>query len=278
MGSSHSLTATHPLRRLQLVELEDLAWWPRPVRDLATDYLHFMEARFQLHRPVVAPLAEALEACGARHLVDLCTGGSGPVQALLEALRLRGLHVSATLTDLYPNLDALARVAEQSRGAIDFESQPVDARAVPSRLQGFRTIFNAFHHFSPEMAVEVLCDARAAGQPIGVFELPQRALLTTIPLLLTPLFVWLATPFIRPFQWRRLFWTYLCPLVPLTCWWDGIVSQLRAYEPAELAELATRVPEGFTWRVGRLRLDGTLGHLTYMIGLPTSSTGRSARP
>ena len=27
--------------------------------------------------------------------------------------------------------------------------------------------------------------------------------------LLTPLFVWLATPFMRPFTWRRLVWTYL---------------------------------------------------------------------
>ena len=52
-------------------------------------------------------------------------------------------------------------------------------------------------------------------------------------LLLTPLAVGLATPFIRPFRWSRLFWTYVIPLVPLTCWWDGVVSQLRAYTPAE---------------------------------------------
>ena len=30
----------------------------------------------------------------------------------------------------------------------------------------------------------------------------------------------------------RMLWTYPVPLVPLTCWWDGIVSQLRAYTPA----------------------------------------------
>ena len=43
--------------------------------------------------------------------------------------------------------------------------------------------------------------------------------------------VLLVTPLIRPFTLSRILWTYLLPLVPLTCWWDGIVSQLRAYTP-----------------------------------------------
>lgn len=257
---------------MQLVELEDLEWWPRSVRDLATDYLHFMESRFKLHAPVIAPLAEALHACGARHLVDLCAGGGGPVPAVLEELRLSGLNVSATLTDLYPNIDAFVRMAAESGGVITFEAEPINAQSVPRRLRGFRTIFNAFHHFRPTVALAVLCDARAAGQPIGVFEIPERAITTTIPLLFTPLFVWVATPLIRPFQWQRLLWTYVIPLVPLMCWWDGLVSQLRAYEPSELSDLAARVPEGFTWRVGRVSIGRTPGHLTYLIGLPANAT------
>jgi hypothetical protein len=34
------------LPRLQLFELEDLAWFPRTIRNLATDYLQFMQERF----------------------------------------------------------------------------------------------------------------------------------------------------------------------------------------------------------------------------------------
>jgi hypothetical protein len=41
------------LPRLQLFELEDLRWFPSTIRDLATDYLRFMETRFALHKPVV---------------------------------------------------------------------------------------------------------------------------------------------------------------------------------------------------------------------------------
>lgn len=52
-----------PLPRLQLVELEDLTWFPHTIRDLATDYLQFMETRFDLqagHSPA-ADVARELE-------------------------------------------------------------------------------------------------------------------------------------------------------------------------------------------------------------------------
>jgi hypothetical protein len=77
-----------------------------------------------------------------------------------------------------------------------------------------------------------------AREPIGIFEIPDRRWVTLVSLcLLTPLLVIVTTPFIRPFCWRRLLWTYVVPLVPLTCLWDGIVSQLRAYSVSELKSL-----------------------------------------
>jgi hypothetical protein len=257
--------------RMHFVELEDLPWWPAIVRDLATDYLRFMEARFALHRAAVPVLAEAMRSTGTFHLVDLCSGGGGPIANLVADLRSSGIAASAVLTDLYPNQDAFERAAAEGAGAIRYEADRVDARAVPRRLLGFRTIFNAFHHFHPPAAVAVLRDAWEARQPIAVFEIPQRSLLLSLPLLLTPLFVLVATPFIKPFRWRRLIWTYLLPLVPLTCWWDGLVSQLRAYEPAELEALTVGLASGYRWRAGRIPLPGTPGNLTFLLGLPASA-------
>ena len=85
--------------------------------------------------------------------------------------------------------------------------------------------------------------------------------------LLTPLAVWLSTPFMRPFKWRRLFWTYVLPMVPLTCLWDGIVSQLRAYTPAELRGMC-QGSEPMTWEVGQIPIAKGRGRLTYLIGFP----------
>src|SRR5450759_4223616 len=32
------------------------------------------------------------------------------------------------------------------------------------------------------------------------------------------------TPWIRPFRWSRLLWTYLIPIIPLVFLFDGVVS------------------------------------------------------
>ena len=255
------------MRRVHAFELEDLPWFPPVIRDLATDYLHFFQTRFALHRPAVALLEEALDASGAVAIVDLCSGGGGPLPAVQRDLAAAGRHVRARLTDRFPNAPAFEHVTAASDGQLTSVETPVDARAVPAALTGFRTMFNAFHHFAPADAVAVLRDAAVHGQPIGVFELPNRSVFTLVPAMFTPIYVWIATPFIRPFRWRRLLWTYLVPLVPLTCWWDGIVSMLRAYTPAELEDLARRtdVP-GYTWRAGQVRIGNTPGVMTYLIG------------
>ncbi len=228
-----------------------------------------MERRFRLHEPVVPLLQEVLDATGYRQVVDLCSGGGGPIPALQQALASEGLVVHFTLTDRYPNLAAFERVASDSGGAITYLSQAVDARALPSSLKGVRTIFNSFHHFRPAVARAILREAMGARQPIAIFEIPERSASTLSPLLLTPLFVWLATPWMRPFRWGRLLWTYAIPLVPLTCWWDGIVSQLRAYSPAELEELVAPLSDGgYVWKVGKVPIRARMGHVTYLLGHP----------
>jgi hypothetical protein len=256
------------MRRLHLFELEDLSWYPAVVRDLATDYLHFIETTFALHRSIAPVLADALRRTGSTELVDLCSGGAGPIPSLLEDLDGEGIHVRATLTDLYPNVPALERTRTMSNGRISFVAEPVDARSVPARLAGFRTMFNGFHHFRPSDAVAVLRSAADAGRPIGIFELSRRTPKTMLPLILTPLFVWISTPFMRPFLWRRVFWTYLVPMVPLTCWWDGLVSQLRAYTPEELERLGRAADPKAEWRAGLIPIGTTPGRATYLLGYP----------
>jgi hypothetical protein len=132
-------------------------------------------------------------------------------------------------------------------------------------------MFNAFHHFRPADATAILHSAVAAGQPIGVFEVSSRSLRTVVTLILTPLFVFIATLFIRPFRWDRLLWTYVIPLVPLTCLWDGIVSQLRAYTPEELEALGAAADPAARWRAGRVPIGSTPGRLTYLLGYPAES-------
>ncbi len=81
------------------------------IRDLATDYLHFMSTRVALHQPMAPVLREALAKSGATRVVDLCSGGGGPVLTLYRSLR-----VPFTLTDKYPKNPSISTlVGAESR-------------------------------------------------------------------------------------------------------------------------------------------------------------------
>ena len=256
------------LPRLQLFESEDLEWFPHAIRDLALDYLGFLEVRFALYKPVLPLLRRMLEQTDTLKVVDLCSG-RGRVLALHKALASDGINIEFTLTDKFPNLRAFSDISAKHPLNLRYISDSIDATRVPPELVGVRTIFNAFHHFSPWAARAVLQNAVKAGQPICSFEIPERRLLTIISLLLTPLFVVIATPFIRPFLWKRLLWTYLIPFVPFICCWDAVVSQLRAYTISELSELTQGFGD-YQWSAGSTSLPGQPGHLTYLLGASRS--------
>lgn len=262
------------MRRFQLFELEDLAWYPATVRDFATDYLQFMQSHFKLHQPLVMLLRRHMKECGAERVVDLCSGGGGPLLAVYEALAEEGVTPQFLLTDKYPNLRAFRKLSALHPLGIFYCAESIDVARVPPELHGMRTLFNALHHFAPANAGIILACAVEAGQPIAIFEFSDRTLATIIPLLLTPLYVWLATPFMRPFQWRRMLWTYVLPMVPLTCLWDGVVSQLRAYRPAEMLELTRPFPT-YQWTADRTGLGTTPGHVTYLLGRPKTASSPS---
>jgi len=255
------------VKRRHLIELEDQPWFPATVRDLATDYLQFIQTHFRLDRAMAPVIGRLLQESRTARIVDLCSGGSGPLLLLIEDLAAAGVPVTATMTDLYPNVAAFDAIASGSNGRIGFEARPVDARRVPAELAGLRTIFNGFHHLEPEDARAVLHAAAAARQPIAIFEVSERTWRALISILLAPLGVWIATPFMRPFRWRRLLWTYLLPLVPFTCLWDGIVSQLRAYTIDELHALCDGSAP-MRWEAGQLPIAKGYGRVTYLVGSP----------
>ena len=90
------------MKRRQLVELEDLPWWPRTFRDAATDYLATAMRVAKAHAAVAPLLAPVLTRTRATRIVDLCSGAGGPWAALLPALHAEGIEVRVLLTDRFP--------------------------------------------------------------------------------------------------------------------------------------------------------------------------------
>jgi hypothetical protein len=250
------------LPRLQLFEFLDQPWLPELLRRGEIDYLRVVLDRMRPYDSVAPRLAELLRTAGTDQVVDLCSGAGGPWRTLLPALQAVHDRAGVVLTDLHP----IPR-QDLPPGA-HYRDTPVDATRLPEELTGVRTIFEGLHHFPPERARDLLADAAARGVPFAAFEVTQRSLpyLLGQLLLVIPL-VWGFTPLIRPLHWWRLALTYLVPLIPLLILWDGVVSSLRTYAPADLERLTTGLGgDGYKWSSGVHRVQGMA--ITYLIGQP----------
>jgi hypothetical protein len=261
------------MRRLHLFEIEDQSWCPRVLRDALTDYLRFVMDRFTPYAPAAPLLAQALDRSRSSHVVDLCSGGGGPWVDLLRRLRAEGrTALRVQLTDYYPNRAAFARLRDLSGGAIVGVNEPVDATDVPPHLAGFLTMFTALHHFRPAVARRILEGAVRQQRGIAVFEITRRSPIDMVGMPFFALGVLLFTPFIRPFRWSRLLWTYVIPLVPLMAWWDATVSCLRTYTPDDLREMVAHLQsDDYTWDVGIVRVPLPPVSMTYLVGTPNPS-------
>ena len=255
----------------RLFEFEDLPWFPTVLRAGMMDYLRFMISALHIYRPVVPLLAEALHRTDQTALLELGAGAGGGTEDLWRTLQAAGHPgLRVVLTDLYPQPAAWADLSQRTQGALRGEPQAVNALQVPAHLTGFRTIFSAFHHFAPPAATALLANAVQANAGIGVFEGAGRnwwefvAAWTVLPLAQL-----LLTPFFRPFRFSRLIFTYLLPLIPLCTIWDGTVSLLRMYSPAQLLALARQAdPQGlFAWQAGKKRHRWG-PQVTYLVGWP----------
>ena len=256
------------ISRLHLFELEDSPLLPSLLRDMMTEYLHWVMHVSGPYDPAAARIASLLRVAGTTRVVDLMSGGAGPWPRLVPIVTAAlGAAPQVTLTDLHPNHAAFARAERASGGAIRGRRDPVDATAVPAELVGVRTMFTGLHHLSPDQVRALMRDAAAQRQPFAAYELTQRSVPGVLLMLASVLLVVVSAPFIRPFRLERLALTWLVPILPLCIVWDGVVSALRSYTTDELRAFASEVArDGYGWEVGQAQSASTPMGVTYLIG------------
>jgi hypothetical protein len=267
---------------MHLIEFHDRPWFPKFLRDFITDDMETILNFVNVYGPVAPALRNALRHAGTNRVVDLCSGGGGPWRRLWREFDENAL-AEIWLTDKYPNIASFERTMAAAGKRICFRRDSIDALKIPGELQGFRTIFNSFHHFAPDDARAILQAAADSGEGIGIFETPGRHMITLLLILLIPLADLAMTPFARPFRWTRLLWTYLLPVIPLVLLVDGILSCLRVYSPAELNELTRHVRpraqegaesgQGFEWNIGVENSGPFRVPVTYLTGYPKPVAG-----
>jgi hypothetical protein len=263
------------MRRCHLFEWEDMRWLPSVLRTYINDFLRYSQAgvdREETNCLISYKLSEVLARSSQHRLIDLGSGGGGPILEIAKHLRSRdGEPLELVLTDLYPNHDVIDPIEIGSHSKVYFESAPVSAMNVPAELRGVRTMFNAFHHFTPADARQVLEDAVRKRAPFASFELLTR---NAFVVAISPLVIFLRalaiTPWIGRITVPRLLLTYLLPAAPFVTAWDGAVSCMRMYTVEELRELTRGFSATYTWEAGEIALSSRrLPPITYLVGVPT---------
>ena len=240
--------------RINLFEFEDFNWVPSFMRDEMTNYLGDALKTSRQFEPVTKLLVPILSKLKIDTIIDLCTGSGIPGKLLSsEISKDLSVPIKLVLTDKFPNSESMKRIVETNSENIEAIYQSVDARDIGLNISGFRTLFNALHHFNPQDAFQILNDASQKNEPIGVFEIVDRKLF--LPFLIFSPIGYLLSVFFGLksnglFSLKFLF-LYLIPIVPLMIIWDGLVSCLRAYSKSQMKELTNAIQQrNYTWVIG----------------------------
>ena len=199
-------------------ELEDQPWFPTLLRNFQTDHIGFLVSRWPVYDPFISYLRSRPSPPVA--LTDLCSGSGEPAITVFKESQC---FTRLTLTDKYP------RSVFNGGEGIVYDQRSVDARTIPLAADVCYTLFNAFHHFSGDEQRALVRRLRAESGGAYVVEVlePTAACFLKV-LLATTVGTVLLAPFIKPFSFARLFFTWFVPVNVLTIAWDGLVSVVRS--------------------------------------------------
>jgi hypothetical protein len=265
------------LKRKQLFEFEDQAWFPSWARVSMTKLLVLLNSLVGVEEVLAQLLAHLILKTGHKQLVDLGSGAGGPTPKALQILKKydRYKGVKLLLTDLYPDADVVAKFNTDDNPDVLYHETPVDASDLTLAPDGLKIMVNSFHHLNPIKARKVLQSAFENKQSILIYEMGQNNLpfilwvvLLPISMVFMMLMVWVMTPFVKP-SIKQLLFTYLIPLIPIFYAWDGQASIPRIYPLKDVDKLLAGLSsDDYLWENKSMyRKKGKkLG--TYIMGIP----------
>ncbi len=246
------------------MELEDQFWFPTFFRDQQTAFIGFVAGAFGIYNPLLPQLQKILASNGDKTWTDCCSGAAGPVLYFQEKLKFKG---NILLTDKFPN----KTFKENKKLNIAYLNNPLDILKDKIPNKGLVTMFNAFHHFNLQERKIIIDQLIKTNRPFLIAEILQPNVLDAIKIFVTAIVGQvLLAPFIKPFSFKRLFFTYFIPLNIVTVLWDGIASVIRAIPFSHLKQLAETIDsKGF--EVKAIKHKTALAVITYIVGKPVNN-------
>lgn len=199
-------------------ELEDYNWFPPVLRNFQTDFIGFFVVRFNVYNVFVDYLKTL--ALPVQSMTDLCSGSGEPATSIF---RKSNSFSSLTLTDKYP------RPVKRIDDKIVYKMKSIDVLEMEFKKDTCFTMFNAFHHFEDADKLKIIQKIQRSGADAFIVELLEPTVFCFFKIFCIGTFgTLLLAPFILPFSFSRLFFTYVIPVNIFTITYDGIVSVFKS--------------------------------------------------
>lgn len=260
------------MKRWNCKELHENSHCPEVLRDGMTSFLSFFAIHSKIFHAAYPKIIDMLNQLKENRIVDICAGGglcSLRMLQKLQSIMERG-DLNLTLTDLYPN-KLWPKIQALGGPALRVVNEPVDARDSFTNLKGLHLMFAALHHFSPTEIVELLEAAVDNEQSLACFDYFQRDFKMEILLVFcAPILLFCTSFLVYPFSWKRLFFTYIIPALPIMLMIDTFISRQRSYLVSELEQIIAQVDSGQKMQIeaGVLKFWYGIGKLHYITVLP----------
>jgi hypothetical protein len=217
---------------MKLKELEDYEGFPKTLRKFQVETIGYLVQMFGVYKSVPTILDALIKKNKINSIVDLCSGSGLPSIYVKKRMQQKA---PILLTDKFP------QVIPNIEG-VNYENTSVDILQLQPQPNILYTIYNAFHHFTEVEKKNILEKFRNNKATLFIVEVIEPSLISLINVLFASTIVQLCiAPFIKPFSWVRLFFTYIIPINIVTVLIDGIISVLKSKSKKQYQQLVQNV-------------------------------------
>lgn len=256
------------MKRIHLFEFEDFTWFPSFLRICLTNYILTLHKLMDSSSNISDLLRRLIKKTHQQKIVDLCSGAGGPMPMVYEKLKKDFENLELTLTDLYPNSQAVKRIGQDK--PVKYEPESINAADIPIKLSGIRCMICSMHHMKPLALKSILKDAMDKRQPFLGYEISDNSFPKALWWIAFPINIittLLLTLIVRPVTWQQVIFTYLIPVLPIIIAWDGAVSNARTYTLQDMDLILQDLQsESYQWEKGAI--PGKGGNKLYLMGIP----------
>lgn len=207
-------------------ELEDYPFFPNLLRKFQTDYIGTIVKWFNVYKPIIRLINNS--NYNSNELWDLCSGSSEPAEYIFKN---QNKFQNLILSDKFPQ-------SLRHQDNIDYKKESIDAINHEFNSNYCYTMFNAFHHFDDIDKLKIINKIIKNKSEAMIVEILEPTIINYFKIFLaTTLGVLVFSPFIKPFDIKRMIFTYIIPINILTISYDGLISVYKSKTASQYQKL-----------------------------------------